>query len=84
MGQMNVKTLLKASSYPFADGLLDEIEKDERELLAKQQAAAGNLPVSPMGGTPAKDLGQPSAAMQQLNGEVNPQTMQLIAQAIKQ
>lgn len=84
MGQMNVKTLLKASSYPFADGLLDEIEKDERELLAKQQAAAGNLPVSPMGGTPANDLGQPSAAMQQLNGEVNPQTMQLIAQAIKQ
>jgi len=84
MGQMNVKTLLKASSYPFADSLLEDLQKEEQELLAKQQAAANNLPVSPMGGTPAKNIGEPSPAMQQLNGMINPQTMQLISQAIKE
>lgn len=88
MGQMNVKTLLKASSYPFSDKILEEIEKEEQaiqaaqaqaaqEAQAAQQAAAG---VSPMGGTPANDIGMPTPEIAQLSGVADPNAMNMLNQ----
>lgn len=87
MGQMNVKTLLKASSYPFSDKLLEEIEAEEmqmqqqqqQQMLAQQQAAAG---ISPMGGTPAANIGEPTAAVAQLSGMSDPRAMEMLNQAM--
>lgn len=84
MGQMNVKTLLKASSYPFSDKVLEEIEKEEQAMLAQQQAAAQaqQQQVSPMGGTPAANIGEPTPQVAQLSGESDPRAMQLLTQAM--
>lgn len=83
MGKMSISTLLKASSYPFADNLLEEITKEEAALQQQAAMQQPQLPVSPQGGTPAANIGEPNAAMQQLSGMANSDAMNLINQAIR-
>lgn len=79
MGKMSVKTLLKASTYPFADEVMRIVDEEERQMMAAQQ---GQQVVSPQGGTPAADLGNPSAVMNQLSGMADQRAMQMLQQAI--
>jgi len=80
MGKMSVKTLLKASTYPFADEVMRLVDEEEQQMMAQQQGM--QQAVSPQGGTPAADLGNPSAVMNQLAGNADPRAMEMLQQAM--
>ena len=64
MGQLDLKTMLQNSAYPFSDRLIEAIDKKEKEMMAQQQAMAQQQ--VPAGG----ELPMPEEVQQQADPKV--------------
>ena len=71
MGQLDLKTMLQNSAYPFSDRLIEAIDKKEKEMMAQQQAIAQQQVPAESG-----ELSMPS----EVEAQANPKVMEYAKQ----
>jgi hypothetical protein len=71
MGQLDLKTMLQNSAYPFSDRLIEAIDKKEKEMMAQQQAMAQQQVPAESG-----ELSMPS----EVEAQANPKVMEYAKQ----
>lgn len=90
MGQLDLKTMLQHSAYPFSDKLIEAIDRKEKEMQQQQQAMMEQQQAIAQGATAEQAAeanpipqGEPIASEEEINAIANnPKYMELLNQFI--